>query len=144
MHSTFDAIQIATKKGITVIEGAGNGSMDLDSPKCYGRFDRTESDSGAIIVGAGKPPITTNPQNDYLSARERMSFSSFGSRVDLQAWGNQVFAAGFGGAWKDPAIPTTSIVGMLKTLVVPAVLRRWWPESQPTFKAWPRKYWAGP
>ena len=68
--STFDAIAAATAKGIVVVEAAGNGAVDLDSPQCAGWFDRTARDSGAIIVGAGDP-----------SSHERLSFSSYGNRV---------------------------------------------------------------
>jgi serine protease len=86
---TYDAISIATSLGITVVEPAGNGSRDLDAPGCNGRFDRSVRDSGAIVVGAGSP------------TRERATFSSFGSRVDVQGWGGAVTTLGFGDAF-DP------------------------------------------
>ena len=69
----FDAIATATALGIVVVEAAGNGAVDLDAPACGGWFDRSVRDSGAIIVGAGEP-----------GSRARLSFSSYGSRVDLQ------------------------------------------------------------
>jgi serine protease len=81
----FDAIATATALGIIVVEAAGNGNVDLDSPNCLGRFDRSVRDSGAIIVGAGDS-----------QTRARLSFSSYGSRVDLQGWGNNVTTSGYG------------------------------------------------
>ncbi|MGH7335964.1 MAG: S8 family serine peptidase [Myxococcota bacterium] len=81
----FDAIATATALGIAVVEAAGNGAVDLDAPECAGWFDRDVRDSGAIIVGAGKPASHT-----------RLSFSTYGSRVDLQGWGESVATAGYG------------------------------------------------
>src|SRR5437868_48877 len=46
--ANFDAIKHATAKGIVVIEAAGNGSMNLDSPVYNRKFDRSVRDSGAI------------------------------------------------------------------------------------------------
>lgn len=83
-HS-FDAISMATGNGITVVQAAGNGEVNLDHPDCLGRFDRNVRNSGAIIVGAGDPV-----------QRWRLDFSSYGSRVDLQGWGRDVFTTGFG------------------------------------------------
>jgi hypothetical protein len=81
----FDAIATATALGIVVVEAAGNGAIDLDAPACGGWFDRSVRDSGAIIVGAGKPDSHT-----------RLSFSTYGSRVDVQGWGESVATAGYG------------------------------------------------
>ncbi|GAG48239.1 unnamed protein product, partial [marine sediment metagenome] len=46
--------------------------------------------SGAIIVGAGAAPGCTAPP------RSRLWFSTYGSRVDLQGWGECVVTAGYG------------------------------------------------
>lgn len=81
----YDAIAIATSLGITVIEAAGNGNVDLDGPACGAAFDRRIRDSGAIMVGAGSP-----------FDRGRLFFSSYGSRVDVQGWGEAVTTAGYG------------------------------------------------
>ncbi len=81
----FDAIANATAQGIIVVEAAGNGSVFLDSASCNGRFDRSQWDSGAIIVGAGSP-----------QDRSRKWFSSYGSRVDVQGWGSGVMTSGYG------------------------------------------------
>jgi serine protease len=89
-QSIFDVIRTATARDIVVVEAAGNGNVDLDQPACMGRFNRGLRDSGAIIVGAGQP-----------RTRERLTFSSFGSRVDLQGWGSDVTTTGYGDAF-DP------------------------------------------
>jgi hypothetical protein len=84
LQATFDAISLATAQGITVIEAAGNGRVQLDSPDCQGLFDRNLRDSGAIIVGGGDP------------FHSRRFTSSHGSRLDLQAWSEQVATTGYG------------------------------------------------
>lgn len=86
--SVYDAISLATGAGIVVVEAAGNGGVNLDGPEFGGRFDRSQYDSGAIIVGAGSAEL------DWLN------FSSYGSRVDLQGWGGwNVVTTGFGGLY---------------------------------------------
>jgi subtilisin family serine protease len=86
----FDAIRAATARGVVVIEAAGNGAEDLDHP-IYGRaFDRTHRDSGAIFVGAGGPP------REGYADRERLEFSNYGSRVDVQGWGRKVATLDYG------------------------------------------------
>jgi hypothetical protein len=79
----YDAISLATSLGVTVVEAAGNGSVQL-MPGMLGPFDRNVRDSGAILVGAGDP------------FHKRLFFSSHGSRVDLQAWGTRVATTGYG------------------------------------------------
>jgi hypothetical protein len=82
--SVYDAVRAATAAGVVVVAAAGNGSVDLDGPALLGRFDRTRYNSGAIIVGAGD--ASGAPQG----------FSSFGSRLDVQAWGRNVVTTGYG------------------------------------------------
>lgn len=89
-QAEFDAISTATAKGIIVVEAAGNGNVDLDGRSCKGRFDRRVRDSGAIIVGAGDP-----------DTHQRLSFSTYGSRVDVQGWGGGITTTGYGDAF-DP------------------------------------------
>jgi hypothetical protein len=84
-QSVFDATLTATSLGYVVVAAAGNGSVNLDQAGCDGRFDRNVRDSGAIIVGGGSS-----------AARNRMDFSSFGSRIDLQGWGENVMTTGYG------------------------------------------------
>jgi len=90
-QDVFDAVSIATAAGITVVAAAGNGNVDLDDPAHGGLFNRAVRDSGAIIVGAGAPPGSGQPD------RSRLSFSTYGSRVDVQGWGSSVTTAGYGG-----------------------------------------------
>lgn len=94
LQPVFDVIAQATALGIVVVEAAGNGNVNLDHPNCLGAFDRSVRDSGAIIVGAG----------DSLT-RARLPFSSYGSRVDLQGWGNNVTTSGFGDLFYDSLNP---------------------------------------
>ncbi len=92
-QDVFDAVFAATAKGIIVVEAGGNGGKNLDAPIYAGRFDRTVRDSGAIIVGAGAPP------NSWPADRSRLSFSSHGSRIDVQGWGQGVMTTGEGDHW---------------------------------------------
>ena len=98
VQSVFDAIVNATAAGRVVVEAAGNGGVDLDQDSCNGLFDRSNRDSGAIIVGQGWAPGPTD--------RERRPNSSYGSRVDLQGWGNSVTTTGYGASYVDPDDPT--------------------------------------
>jgi len=84
-QDVFDAVSVATAKGIIVVAAAGNGNVNLDSPACLGAFDRRRRDSQAIIVGAGSS-----------GDRSRLDFSSYGSRVDVQGWGENVATTGYG------------------------------------------------
>ena len=99
LSPVFTAIQTAVAQGFVVIEAAGNGNVDLDQAACSGLFDRTVRDSGAIIVGAGRPP------NSGVD-RQREGFSTFGSRVDLQGWGSGVATTGYGDFYQNPDAPT--------------------------------------
>jgi subtilisin family serine protease len=101
ISSVFDAIQTAVANGFVVVEAAGNGSVNLDQAACGTTFDRTVRDSGAIIVGAGKPPGTG-------ADRQRESFSTYGSRVDMQGWGRGVMTTGYGNFYVDPDNPTNT------------------------------------
>ena len=91
VSDVYDAIKLATADGRIVVEAAGNGGEDLDDVQTFGkRFPSGKRDSGAIIVGAGAAPGCTSP------ARSRLSFSTYGSRVDLQGWGECVTTTGYG------------------------------------------------
>jgi hypothetical protein len=80
-NAVYAAIVNAVANGIHVVEAGGNGNMDTDMITWYGN-------SGAIIVGAGGGFSYNN--------RERLSFSSYGSRFDLQGWGQNVTTTGYG------------------------------------------------
>jgi hypothetical protein len=85
-QADFDAIKAATARGIIVVEAAGDGSMDLAGQQYQGRFGLgNNTDSGAIMVGAGKS-----------ATREPWCFSNFGNRVNLQGWGDSVGTLGYG------------------------------------------------
>lgn len=86
--SVFGAIKRATQQGIVVIEPSTNGAENLDDPIYNGAFDRNQRDSGAIMVGAGKPPSGTD--------RTPIKESDYGSRVDVQGWGKSITTCGFG------------------------------------------------
>lgn len=74
----------ATDSGIIIVAAGGNGNQNLDDAYYAPYMNR--GDSGAIIVGAGTPSTTHN----------KMSFSTYGSRVDVQAWGGSVRSTGYG------------------------------------------------
>ncbi|WP_082392927.1 S8 family serine peptidase [Nocardia arizonensis] len=100
------AIRYAGARGIAVVAAAGNGGEDLDAdlydvrpadfPSTWRNpFRGGAEDSGAILVGAGAPPRGTHG-NDHGPARSRLAFSNYGSRLDVQAWGLEVTATGYG------------------------------------------------
>ncbi|MCB2219526.1 MAG: S8 family serine peptidase [Bacteroidetes bacterium] len=80
-NAVYAAIVNAVSNGIHVVEAGGNGNINTDGLTWYGN-------SGAIIVGAGG----TSAANDL----QKLSFSSYGSRFDLQGWGENVFTTGYG------------------------------------------------
>ena len=91
------AIRDATERGRIVIEPAANGSQDLDSPYNDLRPQLVHHyDSGAIMVGAGNAP-GCRYGTDPTVARGRLSFSNYGSRMDVQGWGSCVVRTGYGG-----------------------------------------------
>ncbi|SEF12728.1 Subtilase family protein [Rhizobiales bacterium GAS191] len=82
------AIGLATRRGVTVIEPAGNGGVNLDAFPFLAHTrpgNPAFVDSGAIVVGAGE---LTPPLLDSWSR----TFSSFGSRVDCFAAGSRIVA----------------------------------------------------
>lgn len=97
----YDAIRLATALGITVIEPAANGGMNMDEPvvrdgdttghSFLNRNSPDFRDSGAIMVGAGS---STHP-------RTRLYFSNYGSRVDVHSWGENILTSSVNGAYED-------------------------------------------
>ncbi len=71
-------------QGVIVVAAAGNGSQNLDSPSYASYLAR--GDSKSIIIGAG----SSNTNHNALG------FSTYGSRVDVHAWGENCFTAGYG------------------------------------------------
>jgi serine protease len=85
----YDDIKTAVAMGMIVVEAAGNGAQNLDSATYntgHAPF-KTSNDSGAIIVGAAKPPGT--------GARSAADFSNYGATVDLQGWGGSILTTGY-------------------------------------------------
>lgn len=80
--AVWAVVKQATDAGIIVVAAAGNGSQDLDSAD-YAEY-RSRGDSGAILVGAGS------------AARSPLFFTTYGSAVHVQGWGEQVVTAGYG------------------------------------------------
>lgn len=83
-NAIWDLTKAATDSGIIIVAAAGNGAEDLDHAS-YLAY-RNRGNSGAIIVGAGGNNVNHN----------RLSFSTFGARVDVQGWGQGVFSSGYG------------------------------------------------
>ncbi len=83
--SVWSAVKNATDAGRIVIAAAGNGDQNLDSAT-YTTY-RARGDSGAIIVGAGLNG----------GSPDKLSFSTYGSRVNVQGWGQGVASTGYGG-----------------------------------------------
>ncbi len=86
----YEAVRIATGRGVVVVAAAGNGAEDLDHRIYRGRLSRAGRDSGAILVGAGAPD-----EPDFVD-RSRLDFSNYGSRVDVQGWGRMVATLDYG------------------------------------------------
>lgn len=94
--SVYDAVALATSRGIHVVQAAGNGAMNLDNAACFGSpFPLNRPDSHSIIVGAGGP-VSTGLCSDGVPARSTQPFSTYGARVNLQGWGRCVTSAGYG------------------------------------------------
>jgi serine protease len=93
-NGVYAAIVNAVSNGIHVVEAGGNGNVNTDALTWYGN-------SGAIIVGAGGAyPGGSWPEGDL----QRLSFSSHGSRFDLQGWGEDVVTTGYGSLYNSEGV----------------------------------------
>ncbi len=92
--SYYDAIVAAVAQGITVVEPAGNSGRDIDA-------QLVQPDSGAIVVGAANPSSACAAFGGG-PAGSRLSFSNYGSRVDLAASGACVWTTGSQGGAVNP------------------------------------------
>lgn len=86
--ANYHAVRVATAKGVSVVEPAGNGYSDLSDfvHQTYGRVLANGRDSGAIMVGAGSSD----------APHDRTALSNYGDRVDCFAWGENVYTASSG------------------------------------------------
>ncbi|MCB1490800.1 MAG: S8 family serine peptidase [Rhodobiaceae bacterium] len=102
----YAALLNATRRGILVVEAAGNGAENLDDDIYENRpagfpatwrnpFRRVNRDSGCIVVGAGAPPPGTHGR-DHGPDRSRLDFSNYGDIIDCQGWGREVTTCGYG------------------------------------------------
>jgi hypothetical protein len=80
----WNAVRSGSDAGVITIAAAGNGNQNLDDMALFSGY-HARGDSGAIIVGAGN------------ASRAKLSFSTYGSRVNVQGWGTGVFTTGYGG-----------------------------------------------
>ncbi|WP_424186900.1 S8 family serine peptidase [Actinokineospora sp. G85] len=94
--AVYDQVVLATAAGITVVEAAGNRGNDLgDLTRPYAATLMGRPDSGAIMVGAGEPPAQAGTMcTDPKPARSAASFTTYGSRVDVQAHGACIASLG--------------------------------------------------
>ncbi len=99
----YDIIVTCIGNGVNVVACAGNGQEDLDdaiySTGNGGHWPfLPQNNSGAIIVGAGAVPAAFGGSD---VDRSRLWFSNYGSRVDLQGWGEMVTTTGYGWLYSD-------------------------------------------
>ncbi|MBB5788621.1 OmpL47-type beta-barrel domain-containing protein [Jiangella mangrovi] len=92
--AVFEANQVLTAMGANVVLTGGNGNTNTDDPM-YVRngikwFDPAVQHSGSIFAGAGASGL--RPANP---ARSRLSFSNYGQRFDLHAWGQDIYTTGY-------------------------------------------------
>ena len=78
----WDLTKAATDSGIIIVAAAGNGNQNLDGSPYLPYMNR--GNSGAILVGAGTSNLNHN----------KISYSTYGSRIDVQAWGENVQSTG--------------------------------------------------
>ncbi len=86
IQANFDAVKIATAKGICYTYGAGNTGQDLGNTTIYGnRYTANAPDSGGFIIGATAAGGTS-----------RISWSNYGVKVIANGWGRGVATTGYG------------------------------------------------
>ena len=98
----YNSVLYAVGNDMIVCEAAGNGYQDLDA-SIYSQGNGghypflPENDSGAIMIGAGGA-YNSCYGNTW---KARLDFSNYGSRVDVQGWGECVMTTGYGSAWNE-------------------------------------------
>lgn len=87
VKTVWDVTKQATQAGIIVVAAAGNGNQNLDA-SFYSSY-MARGDNGSIIVGAGTK-----------IARNKCSFSTYGSRIDIMGIGDwSITTTGYGGLY---------------------------------------------
>jgi hypothetical protein len=86
--NVWNVVRAGGDAGVIVVAAAGNGNEDLDGPDYA--FYRNRGDSKAIIVGAGTPNTAHDRILTYWG-------STYGSRVNVQGWGESVVTLCCGG-----------------------------------------------
>lgn len=99
IKANYDAVKIAVGNNRIVVEAGGNGYQNLHDPlNAKGNVNHypftAANNSGAIMVGAGYAATTGG-----VIARSRMDYSNYGTRLDVQAFGEKVWTTGVGNAY---------------------------------------------
>jgi len=97
----YEAIRLAVALGITVLEPAANGGMNMDqpftregdpTPRTFLKKGAPDfRDSGAIMVGSATSGIP----------HARLNSSNYGSRVDAYSWGEKILTSSVNPAYED-------------------------------------------
>lgn len=82
--TVWNVVKNGGDQNVIVVAAAGNGNQDLDSAPYSSYMAR--GDSKSIIIGAGSSS----------TGHHKLDFSTYGSRVNVQAWGQNVFTSGYG------------------------------------------------
>jgi hypothetical protein len=99
--AVFEAIRLATKVGVIVVEAAGNGGAFLDNftnkkgQHVLARGNPAEfTDSGAIMVGASFSALPHNRIDSVNTPANKGIKTNFGTRIDCYGWGENILTSG--------------------------------------------------
>ena len=82
--NVWTVTRAGTDAGVIIVAAGGNGDQNLDS-SAYATY-ASYGDSGAIVVGASSADAN----------HDKLSFSTYGSRINVNAWGEAIFSTGYG------------------------------------------------
>jgi len=85
------AVQAGVADGIHYFVITHNGCTDLDDP-IFGNIFQYATDTGSNYVGAGESAVVGD-------GHDAACFTSFGSRVNHYAWGEDIYTSGYGTLW---------------------------------------------
>jgi hypothetical protein len=128
--STFDIIYTATSSGVVVVEAAGDANVNLgDDPGPDGKSfplqgDGQAPDSGAIMVGAANAATPDVTDRTVTKKFPRMQGgislggitspgSNYGNRVNVFAWGNNVYTTAPGNTYTPDFNLTSSAAAII-------------------------------